>query len=44
MSTKDISSITHQSVKSINMARFRLRKKLALESEENLINYLIQIN
>ena len=43
MSTKDISAITHQSVKSINMARFRLRKKLDIESEDNLINYLIQL-
>lgn len=43
MSTKDISAITHQSVKSINMARFRLRKKLNIESEDNLINYLIQL-
>jgi DNA-binding CsgD family transcriptional regulator len=40
MSTKEISSITHQSVKTINMARFRLRKKLNIDRDENLISYL----
>ena len=43
MSTKDISAITHQSVKSINMARFRLRKKLDIESDENLIGFLMKL-
>lgn len=43
MSTKEISAITHQSIKSINMARFRLRKKLNIETEENLISYLIHL-
>ena len=40
MSTKEISAITHQSIKSINMARFRLRKKLDIDRDENLIAYL----
>ena len=40
MSTKEISAITHQSIKSINMARFRLRKKLQIDRDENLIAYL----
>ena len=40
MSTKEISAITHQSIKSINMARFRLRKKLDIDRDENLITYL----
>jgi tetratricopeptide (TPR) repeat protein len=40
MSTKEISAITHQTVKSINMARFRLRKKLHIDRDENLIAYL----
>jgi tetratricopeptide (TPR) repeat protein len=40
MSTKEISAITHQSINSLNMARFRLRKKLTLEKGENLISYL----
>ena len=43
MTTKEISAITHQSVKSINMARFRLRKKINIERDENLINFLINI-
>jgi tetratricopeptide (TPR) repeat protein len=44
MSTKEISAITHQSVKSINMARFRLRKKLDIDRDENLIAYLNSLN
>ena len=43
MSTKEISAITYQSVRSIDMARFRLRKKIGLDSEENLISFLSQI-
>ncbi len=43
MSTKDIAAITYQSVRSINMARFRLRKKIELESDENLVSYLSQL-
>jgi len=43
MSTKEISSITHQSVKSINMARFRLRKKLNMDRDENLVAFLAQL-
>lgn len=43
MSTKEISEITHQSVKTINMARFRLRKKLNLDRDENLISFLGQL-
>ncbi|GAA4847886.1 tetratricopeptide repeat protein [Algivirga pacifica] len=34
LSTKDISSITLQSPKAINMARFRLRKKLGINGED----------
>ena len=43
MSTKEISAITYQSVRSIDMARFRLRKKIGLDSEENLISFLSNI-
>ncbi len=43
MSTKEISAITHQSVKSINMARFRLRKKIGIDRDENLISFLTQL-
>lgn len=42
MSTKEISTITFQSAKSISMARFRLRKKMGIGSYENLINFLNQ--
>ncbi|MFA8435148.1 MAG: tetratricopeptide repeat protein [Marinifilaceae bacterium] len=42
MSTKEISSITYQSAKSIDVARSRLRKKLNLSREENLINFLFK--
>jgi tetratricopeptide (TPR) repeat protein len=40
MSTKEISTITFQSPKSISMARFRLRKKMGIGSYDNLISYL----
>ena len=43
MSTKEISTITFQSPKSIGMARFRLRKKMGLGSYDNLINFLNQM-
>lgn len=43
MTTKDIASITYQSVKSISVARSRLRKKLSIEGEDvNLVNFLSQ--
>ena len=40
MSTKEISTITFQSPKSISMARFRLRKKMGIGNYDNLISYL----
>ena len=40
MSSKEISSITQQSLKSIEMARSRLRGKLGLKREDNLCVYL----
>ncbi|WP_334125006.1 tetratricopeptide repeat protein [Empedobacter brevis] len=44
MSTKDISSITYQSVNSIAVSRSRLRKKLNIQGEDkNLINFLSDI-
>lgn len=42
MTTKEISSITYQSSKSIDVARSRLRKKMNLPREENLICYLAE--
>jgi tetratricopeptide (TPR) repeat protein len=43
LSTKDISSITYQSEHSIKIARYRLRKKLNLEKNSNLISFLSSI-
>lgn len=44
MATKEISAITFQSVKSIEVARSRLRKKLnLLNKDTNLVTYLMQI-
>lgn len=40
MSTKEISAITFQSYDSIMMARYRLRKKMNIDSHENLISSL----
>jgi tetratricopeptide (TPR) repeat protein len=40
MSTKEISAITYQSPNSIVVARSRLRKKLNLDTDENLISFL----
>jgi len=40
MSTKDISSITYQSTQTIKVARYRLRKKLGVEKNENLTTFL----
>jgi len=43
MTTKDISSITFQSIKSIQVARTRLRKKMGMTRDENLIAFLQQL-
>jgi DNA-binding CsgD family transcriptional regulator len=43
MSTKDISAITFQSPDSIRIARSRLRKKMELPSDDNLIGFLESI-
>lgn len=43
MSTKDISAITFQSTDSIRIARSRLRRKLDLPSDDNLIAFLESI-
>jgi len=43
MNTKDIASLTHQSVNSIEVARSRLRKKMELNNtNRNLYSYLAQ--
>ncbi len=43
MTTKEISAITSQSVETIKMGRYRLRTKLGLQRNENLVSYLNQI-
>lgn len=44
MTTKDIASITNQSVNSLETARYRLRKKLGITNQEvNLVNFLLNI-
>lgn len=44
MTTKEIASITGQSINSLEVARYRLRKKLEITSQEvNLVNFLLNI-
>ena len=40
MSSKEISEITHQSLRALETARSRMRKKLGLERSDNLVKYL----
>jgi len=43
MSTKEIAAITYQSINSIGVARYRLRKKMNLSSDENLYSLLAEL-
>ncbi len=44
MTTKDIASITGQSINSLETARYRLRKKLGITNQEvNLVTFLLNI-
>lgn len=44
MSSKEISSITHQNIRTVEVARYRLRKKLNItNSDINLVNFLNQL-
>ncbi len=44
LATKEISSMTGQSPRAIEMARFRLRKKLGISTQDvNLITFISQI-
>lgn len=43
MNTREISSLTGQSIKSIEVARARIRKKLGVPHESNLTNYIAVI-
>lgn len=42
LSTKEISSISYTTPESIKVARSRLRKKLGIESDDNLTGYVMQ--
>ena len=43
MSSKEISEITKQSVRALETARSRMRKKLGLQRSDNLVQYLFDI-
>ncbi len=44
MTTKEIATITGQSINTLETARYRLRKKLGITNQEvNLVNFLLQI-
>jgi PAS domain S-box-containing protein len=43
LSSKDIAALTFQNSQSVDVARYRLRKKLNLNSEENLVDFLMKI-
>jgi DNA-binding CsgD family transcriptional regulator len=42
MTSKEIAALTYQSLNSIKVARYRLRKKLKMEQEESLVSFLAQ--
>jgi PAS domain S-box-containing protein len=44
VSTKDIAAITFQNPQSIDTARYRLRKKLNLEPDDNLVDFLLKLD
>ncbi len=43
MTSKEIADITYQSAESLKTARYRLRKKLGLDRDENLVAYLTKL-
>jgi len=43
MTTKEIAAITYQSLNSIKVGRYRLRKKLGLPKDENLVSFLSKL-
>jgi tetratricopeptide (TPR) repeat protein len=43
MTNKEIAAITYQSTDSLKTARYRLRKKLGIDRDENLVAYLTRI-
>ena len=43
LSTKEIASIMNVSVRAIELRRYRLRKRLGLEGETNLVDFLMDL-
>jgi hypothetical protein len=43
MNTREIASLTGQTFKSIEVARTRIRKKMNLSREDNLVNFIASI-
>ena len=43
LSTKEIASIMNVSVRAIELRRYRLRKRLGLEGERNLVDFLMDL-
>lgn len=41
MSTKDIAKFTHLTIRGVETARYRLRRKLGLESKDSIVQFLI---
>ncbi len=44
MPTKDIAQVTNVSIRGVETARSRLRKKLGIDARTNLVNFLIDFN
>ena len=43
MSSKEIANLMNISVRGVELARYRLRKKLGLDRDQNLNDYLMQV-
>lgn len=43
MNTKEIASITNKSVRGIESAKFRLRKKMNIEGNKDIYDYLLEL-
>ncbi len=43
MTTKDIAQILNISIRGVEISRYRLRKKLGIEGDTNLIDFMINL-
>jgi AraC family chitin signaling transcriptional activator len=43
LTSKEIAPLMNISVRSVEVARYRLRKKLELDSEVNLVEFMVEI-